>query len=174
MGDKRIRTIWGFLAWQLGNYELIEEQDQKGWLGRRPCQKIIGDKPTIFSDEVSRYLERAMGEKVGESTLYRQVMEFIQTLTTEISGSKNACLVYSLQASAREFFGDVEILATLDHLTSRVDAKREPIRGDEIFPVLRKRLLAELPPEEIVNKVADIYVDTIKRNILPYVSSDRG
>ena len=99
-------------------------------------------------------------------------MEFIQTLTTEISGSKNACLVYSLQASAREFFGDVEILATLDHLTSRVDAKREPIRGDEIFPVLRKRLLAELPPEEIVNKVADIYVDTIKRNILSYVSSE--
>lgn len=174
MGDKRIRTIWGFLAWQLGNYELIEEQDQKRVApGGDLVKKIIGDKPTlILLDEVSRYLERAMGEKVGESTLYRQVMEFIQTLTTEISGSKNACLVYSLQASAREFFGDVEILATLDHLTSRVDAKREPIRGDEIFPVLRKRLLAELPPEEIVNKVADIYVDTIKRNILPYVSSE--
>lgn len=170
----RIRTIWGFLAWQLGAYKLIEEQDQKRVApGGEIVKKIIGDKPTlILLDEVSRYLERSMGERVGESTLYRQALEFIQTLTTEISGSRNACLIYSLQASAREFFGDVEILATLDHLASRVDAKREPIRGDEIFPVLRKRLLAELPNEDIANKVANNYVDTIKRNILSYVPSE--
>lgn len=171
---KRIHTIWGFLAWQLGAYELIKEQDVKRIApGGELVKKIIGDKPTlILLDEVSRYLERAMGEKIGESTLYRQALEFIQTLTTEVSGSKYACLVYSLQASAREFFGNVEILATLDHLASRVDAKREPIRGDEIFPVLRKRLLAEAPPEEMANKVADIYIDTIKRNILSYVPSE--
>lgn len=171
--EQRVRTIWGFLAWQLGAYELIKEQDQKRVApGGELVKKIIGDKPTIILlDEVSRYLERAMGKFVGKSTLYRQVMEFIQTLTTEVLGSKNACLIYSLQASAREFFGDVDILATLDHLASRVDAKREPIRGDEIFPVLRKRLLAELPPEDIANKVADIYLNTIKRNILSYVPS---
>ena len=171
---KRIRTIWGYLAWQLGAYELIEEQDQKRVApGGELVKEIIVNTPTlILLDEVSRYLERAMGEPVGESTLYRQAMEFIQTLTTEVSNSKNACLVYSLQASAREFFGDTEILSTLDHLASRVDAKREPIRGDEIFPVLRKRLLAEPPSEDIANKVADIYVDTIKRNILSYVPSE--
>ncbi len=99
-------------------------------------------------------------------------MEFIQTLTTEVASSRYACMVYSLQASAREFFGNVEILATLDHLASRVDAKREPIRGDEIFPVLRKRLLAEPPSEEIANKVADLYVDTIKRNIISHIPSE--
>ena len=172
--SKRIRTIWGYLAWQLGAYELIEEQDQKRVApGGELVKEIIVNTPTlILLDEVSRYLERAMGEPVGESTLYRQAMEFIQTLTTEVSNSKNACLVYSLQASAREFFGDTEILSTLDHLASRVDAKREPIRGDEIFPVLRKRLLAEPPSEDIANKVADIYVDTIKRNILSYVPSE--
>lgn len=77
---KRIRTIWGFLAWQLGAYELIEEQDTKRVApGGGLVKKIIGDKPTlILLNEVSRYLERAMGEKVGESTLYRQGMEFIQ------------------------------------------------------------------------------------------------
>ncbi len=174
INGKKIRTIWGYLAWQLGAYELIEQQDQKRVApGGELVKKIIEGKPTlILLDEVSRYLERAMGEKVGESTLYTQALNFIQTLTTEVSGSKNACLIYSLQASAREFFGNVEILATLDHLTSRVDAKREPIRGDEIFPVLRKRLLAESPPEDMANKVADIYIDTIRKNILSYVSSD--
>lgn len=171
---QRIKTIWGFLAWQLDTYELVKEQDQKRVApGGEVVKKLLQDTPVlILLDEVSRYLERSMGERVGESTLYRQAMEFIQTLTTEVAGCKNACLVYSLQASAREFFGDVEILATLDHLASRVDAKREPIRGDEIFPVLRKRLLAEPPPEDIANKVADIYVDTIKRNILTYVPNE--
>ena len=171
---QRIRTIWGWLAWQLGVYDLLREHDEKRIApGGEILGKILRDRPTlILLDEVSRYLERAMGERVGESTLYRQALEFIQTLTTEVSGAKNACLVYSLQASARESMGNVEVLATLDHLTSRVDAKKEPIVEDEIFPVLRKRLLAEPPPEEIVNRVADVYVDTLKRDVLAYVSSE--
>jgi len=174
INGKSIKTLWGFLAYQLGNYELIKEQDQRRVApGGHLIKKIVSDKPTlIILDEVSRYLERAMAEKLGESTLYRQAMEFLQTLTTEVAASKYACMVYSLQASAREFFGNVEILATLDHLTSRVDAKREPIRGDEIFFVLRKRLFAESPDEKIANKIADLYIDELKKNIYTYVSSD--
>lgn len=171
---KRIYTIWGYIAWQLGAYDLVKEHDIKRVApGGNLIKEMLGNDPKlILLDEVSRYLERAMGVRVGESTLYRQALEFIQTLTTEVSGSKSACIVYSLQASEREFFGNVEILATLDHLASRVDAKREPIVGDEIFPVLRKRLLAEIPPEDTANKVADIYADTIRKNILSYVESD--
>lgn len=171
---QRIRTMWGWIGWQLNAYDFIKEQDQKRIApGGDIIKKILGNQPTlILLDEVSRYLERAMGERVAESTLYRQALEFIQTLTTEVSGSKNACLIYSLQASAREFYGNIEILSTLDHLTSRVDAKREPITGDEIFPVLRKRLLAEPPPEDTAKRVADIYTDLIKKNILAYVASD--
>ena len=52
-------------------------------------------------------------------------------------------LVYSLQASAHEAYGHEALLRMLDHLTSRVDAKREPVVGDEILPVLRRRLLGE-------------------------------
>jgi hypothetical protein len=169
-----IKTLWGFLAYQLDSYDLIKEQDQKRVApGGELIKKILSDRPMlIILDEVSRYLERAMAEKVGDSTLYRQAMEFLQTLTTEVAGSKYACMVYSLQASAREFYGNTEILATLDHLASRVDAKREPIRGDEIFFVLRKRLLGEPPDEEIANKVADMYINELKKNVFTYVSSD--
>jgi len=169
-----IKTLWGIIAYQLGSYDLIKEQDQKRVApGGELIKKIVSDKPTlIILDEVSRYLERAMGEKVGESTLYRQAMEFLQTLTTEVAGSKFACMVYSLQASAREFFGNIEVLETLDHLTSRVDAKREPIKGDDIFFVIRKRLLAEPPDEQVAIKVAELYIDLLKRNIFAYVSSE--
>jgi len=174
LNGQNIKTLWGFLAYQLGSYNLIKEQDQKRVApGGELIKKILSDKPTlIILDEVSRYLERTMAEKVGESTLYRQAMEFLQTLTTEVAGSKYSCMVYSLQASAREFYGNVEILATLDHLASRVDAKREPIRGDEIFFVLRKRLLAEPPDEEIANRVADVYINELRKNVFTYTSSD--
>lgn len=172
--DKNIQTIWGYIAWQLGNYDLLKEHDTKRIAPGGDLIKILlGNEPVfIILDEVSRYLEKSMGEKVGESTLYRQVLDFMQTLTTEVSGTKYACLIYSLQASARESFGNIEILETLDHLTSRVDAKREPITGDEIFSVLRKRLLAEPPPMDIANKVADLYIDSLKKNILSYVPSE--
>lgn len=171
---KRIHTIWGFIAWQLDAYDLLEEHDAKRIApGGDLIKEILGEKPTlILLDEVSRYLERTMAEKVGESTLYRQVLEFIQTLTTEVSGSMNACLVYSLQASSREAYGNAEILRTLDHLVSRVDAKREPIIGDEIFPVLRKRFFSESLPEDTANKVADIYVDILRKNILSFTPSE--
>lgn len=171
---KKIRTLWGYLAYQLGEYEIIKEQDQKRIApGGELVKKILSNKPTlIILDEVARYLERTMGERVEETTLYRQTMEFLQTLTTEVAGSRYACMVYSLQASAREAFGNVEILASLDHLASRVDAKREPIRGDELFFVLRKRLLAEPPDEVIINKVADMYINELKKNMLAYAVSD--
>jgi hypothetical protein len=174
VGSQRIRTMWGWIAQQLGAYDLLKQQDEKRIApGGTLLAKMLKGKPVlILLDEVSRYLERAMGEKVGESTLYRQALDFIQTLITEVSGATSACLVYSLQASAREFLGNVEILSTLDHLTSRVDAKKEPIIEDEIFPVLRKRLLSEAPPEKIVDKVADAYTDIIKREVLSYVSSE--
>lgn len=168
-----IRTLWGFIAYQLGSYDLIKEQDKRRVApGGEIIKKILSNRATlIIFDEVSRYLERAMAEKVGDSTLYRQAMEFLQTFTTEVAGSKYACMVYSLQASAREFFGNIEILNTLDHLASRVDAKREPIKGDEIFFVLRKRLFAEPPDEDIANKVADIYINELKRNVFTYLAS---
>ena len=39
-------------------------------------------------------------------------------------GAWRAVLVYSLQASAHEAYGNVALLSMLDHLTSRVDAKQ--------------------------------------------------
>jgi hypothetical protein len=171
---QKIRTMWGFIGWQLGTYELIKEQDIKRIApGGDTLKKMLSEKPTlILLDEVSRYLEKAMGEKVGESSLFRQAADFIQTLTTEVANSKYSCLLFSLQASARESFGNVEVLSMLDHLTSRVDAKREPVVGDEIFYVLRKRLFDEPPLDEIANKIADLYIDSIKKNILSYIPSD--
>ena len=57
LNGQNIRTLWGYLAYQLGSYELIKEQDQKRVApGGKLIKEILSDKPTlIILDEVSRY-----------------------------------------------------------------------------------------------------------------------
>jgi hypothetical protein len=47
--------------------------------------------------------------------------------------------------------------------TSRVDAKREPVVGDEILPVLRRRLLAEAPDPSVLAMTAEAYATEVTR-----------
>ena len=139
---QKIWTMWGWIAWQLGAYQLVKEHD----IRRVPplgdiVKQVLGDKPVlILLDEVLHYIEAAMGMKIEDGTLGRLSLNFIRTLVDEISNHPTSCMVYSLQASAREAYGNIELLSQLDHLASRKDAKREPIIGDEIFSVLRKKI----------------------------------
>lgn len=162
---QRISTLWGWLAWQLGEYELVREHDEKKVApGGDLVKKVLGDTPTLLLlDEVLKYVERAEGVKVGNSTLGSQTLEFVHTLSVEVAGTRQAVLAYSLQASARESYGREDLLRMLDHLTARVDARREPVGGDEILPVLKKRLVAETPSTEAVDAVANGYGDVIRR-----------
>jgi hypothetical protein len=165
----RVRTLWGLLAWRMDEtgalYELVREQDERRVApGGDVVAKLLTGAPTlILLDEVLRYVERAMGERVEDSTLGRQTLEFIQTLTNEVAGSETAVMVYSLQASGREALQNVGLLETLDHLTSRVDAKREPVPLAEVLPVLHRRLLAQPPDPNDAASVADAYEQTITR-----------
>lgn len=122
------------------------------------------EPPTlIMLDEVLKYFERANAESVavGQSTLGRQTLDFIQSLSTEVANSSHAVMICSLQASAGEAFGNVALLNVLDHLTARVDAKREPVVGDEIQPVLQRRLLSAPPDEAVSEAVADSYANLV-------------
>jgi hypothetical protein len=151
------------LAAQLGCYDVVAYHDvNRVAPGGDVIARMLGDAPTlILLDEVLKYLERVLGEPVGDSTLGRQTQDFIQSLSTEVARSARTALVYSLQASAREAYGNAALLGMLDHLTSRVDAKREPVVGDEILPVLRRRLLSGPVPSEPAEAVADEYATQV-------------
>lgn len=158
-----VHTLWGALGAQLGCFDLVREHEK----GRTspagdPVKAMLGDKPVlILLDEVLQYVERAMTIPVGESNLGRQTLEFLQTLTTEVANSTRAVMVYSLQASTREALDNIGLLTMLDHLAARVDAKREPVVGDEILDVLKKRLLAEPPPPDVAKQVATAIAQSV-------------
>lgn len=159
----KVHTLWGALALQLGSFDIVKEhEERRSAPAGDPIKEMLGDEPVlILLDEVLQYMERAMTIPVGESNLGRQTLEFLQTLTTEVANSKKAVMVYSLQASIREAFDNIGLLTMLDHLTARVDAKREPVFGDEILDVLKKRLLSEKPPLDMAKKVANAIAQSV-------------
>ncbi|MEM3059151.1 MAG: DUF499 domain-containing protein [Methanomassiliicoccales archaeon] len=158
-----VHTLWGALGMQLGCFDLVREHEKaKTAPAGDPVKAMLGDKPVlILLDEVLQYVERAMTIPVGESNLGRQTLEFLQTLTTEVANSTNAVMVYSLQASTREALDNIGLLTMLDHLAARVDAKREPVVGDEILDVLKKRLLFETPPPDIAKQAATAIAQSV-------------
>jgi len=96
---QRIRTVWGWLAWQLGEeaYALVAEHDERRVApGGDVIAKLLGNRPTLLLlDEVLQYLERAGGERVADSTLERQTKDFLQSLSVEVARSAKAVMVYS-------------------------------------------------------------------------------
>ena len=165
INGQHVKTMWGVLAAQLGCYDLLAYHDQNRIPpGGDVIADVLGDAPTLLLlDEVLNYLERILAEPVGDSTLGRLTQNFLQSLSVEVARTSHAVLVYSLQASAHEAFGHEALLSMLDHLTSRVDAKREPVVGDEILPVLRRRLLAESPDPGAAQAAAETFATEITR-----------
>ncbi|MGQ9525944.1 MAG: ATP-binding protein [Armatimonadota bacterium] len=173
-GDKdvgsgqRVHTMWGWLAWQLGPsaYQVVakHDRDRVSPAGDeiKAMFEATGKPVLLLLDEVLKYMERAAAVTVGESTLQRQAMDFIQNLTVEVANSTNAVMVYSLQWSAREALGNVALLEQLDKLTSRKDQVREPVTGDEILAVVKRRLLGAEPPAEAAQQVAAEYTEVVK------------
>ncbi|WP_446684875.1 ATP-binding protein (plasmid) [Cyanobacterium sp. IPPAS B-1200] len=156
---KKILTPWGYLAWQIGgekSYALVAEQDQKRIApGNDVLRKLFGNQPLlILMDEVLVYVETAMALVVGDSTFGKQVLTFIQRLTEVVTELPNAVMVYSLQASVQEAVGSEGVLGILDKLVSRMDAKKEPVSGDEVMRVVQKRLFADIGDINIIREIA--------------------
>jgi predicted AAA+ superfamily ATPase len=148
----KIQTIWGELAFRLGGqaaYEKVRAHDERG---ASPAGDVL--RPLletgpllILLDEVLVYVQRAGGRK-GDDPLRRQVMIFLQALTEVVRGLPNAAMVYSLQASIHEAAGDEALLQDLDHLVTRIDAKREPVSDEEVMRVVQRRLFPTFGDDE--------------------------
>ncbi len=161
------RTLWGELAWQIGGpegYGQVAEQDRLGVApGGDVLARLLGDAPTLLLlDEVLLYVENAMGVVVGESTLGRQTIAFLQRLTEVVAASPRAVMVYSLQASEQEAGGNLELLGILGKLVQRINAIREPVSGDEVLRVVQRRLFANLGDENHHEQVASAYAEVYR------------
>ena len=160
-----IQTMWGWIAWQFGEdkFALVEEHDRDRVApgGDVIAEVLSGCPKLLLLDEVLKYMERAAAVSVNDSTLQRQAMDFFQNLTVDVVNTHNCVMAYSLQWSKKEALGNVALLQEMDHLASRVDQLREPVTGDEVLPILQRRLLGAVPSQATAQTVADAYSDVV-------------
>jgi hypothetical protein len=167
----RLYTLWGELAWQLGGpaaYELVRASDEERISPGGTFQRVlelVGEQhgpALLLLDELADYCVQAAGKVVGASTLADQTISFMQALTEAVAAAPRAVLVVTLPASDTEVSTTAEagqILSRLQGRVGRVGADTQPVRDDEIFEVVRRRLFEDLGPEAVRLAVAGQYHD---------------
>lgn len=162
----RVLTPWGYLAWQIGGaeaYAQVAEQDRHRVApGNDVLREILGDRTVlILLDEFLVYVENAMAIEVGDSTFGRQVLTFVQKLTEVVREQAHTAMVYSLQASVQEAIGNEGLLSALDKLVNRLDAKKEPVSGDEVMKVVQRRLFESVGNASVIEEIARYHADLL-------------
>jgi len=161
--------IWGEIAKQLGEEEAVKSYwvdgpkavDQEGW------KKIIGDKPAlIMLDELPPYLKNASTRVVGAGTLADMVVYSLSSLMTAALELPNCCIVIANLSGSYQH-ETKELAAAIDNLhqeTRRQASIITPVQlaGNEIYEILKKRLIDELPGEDVIAEVAEEYAQRIK------------
>jgi len=162
--------IWGEIASQLGEAEAIKPYwangprsvDQKAW------KKIIGDKPTlILLDELPPYLDNASTRVIGQGTLATMITYSLGTLMSAALELPNCCIVISnLTGSYRaQTKALAETISNLQQETRRQAVTITPVQlaGNEIYEILKKRLIDDMPDERVIADVAEEYAQQIKK-----------
>jgi hypothetical protein len=165
-GKVHANTMWGWIAWSLQGeqgYERFKAHDQARVApGGDEILALLESGPNlILLDEVLQYLISVGGIKIEQTTLRDETLTFLQRLTTTVTNTKDAALVFTFQSSKRESLDYVNLLQTVDHLAARKDQRREPVEGAEIPRVIQRRLLAKVPADTDASPAAQAYQEIL-------------
>lgn len=143
-----VQTMWGHIAWQLAGkpgYELLRNFDaDRVSPDGNDIDKLLklSKGGLIILDEVANYIETCAAVPVGDSTLKAQVLLFVQRLSGRVGAHPHAVLAVTLTSKVLEAHGvaSQEAVDRLRNLLGRVQKVREPVQGDEVHEIIRRRL----------------------------------
>lgn len=155
-GDRKIRTTWGELAWQLGGAEafaMVAENDARGIAPGSHLLEALFKKYApclILIDEWVAYLRQIYKVDGLPSGSFDANLSFVQSLTEAVKASPGTLLVASLPASQIEVGGEggQEALARLKQTFSRVESSWRPASQEESYEIVRRRLFKEIPGDK--------------------------
>ncbi len=173
----RIQTLWGELAYQLGDkagYERLRAADEAMTPpGKQALDELLQtySPVLILMDELLVYQVKAASVSIGNTSLQAQTFAFLQELTEVVGSLPNAALVTTFPESHLEYYDHKEapeVFARLEKIFGRVQAVRMPVQGEEIYEVLRRRLFERIDGEG-AKRVVAAYMKTYEelKNELP-------
>lgn len=162
--------IWGEIATQLGAAEAIKPYWANGpkAVDQRQWKEIIGDSPTlILLDELPPYLDNASTQVFGQGTLANMAVYSLSSLMSAALELPNcAIVVANLSGSYKTQTKTLaDAISNLQQETRRQAMTITPVQlaGNEIYEILKKRLIDQLPDERVVSDIAEEYAQQIKR-----------
>ena len=143
-----VQTMWGHIAWQLAGrdgYELVSSFDaDRVAPGGSDIDRLLeaAGGGLVILDEVVNYIEKAAAVSVQDSTLKAQTLTFLQTLTVRAGSHNRVVVAATLPKSHLELHGtaSADALDRLQKIFGRVQKVREPVEGDEVHEIIRRRL----------------------------------
>lgn len=162
--------IWGEIATQLGAAEAIKPYWANGpkAVDQRKWKEIIGDKPTlILLDELPPHLDNASTQAFGSGTLANMVVYSLSSLMSAALELPNCAVVianlsgsYKAQTKAL-----ADAISNLQQEARRQAMTITPVQlaGNEIYEILKKRLIDELPDERVISDIAEEYAQQVKK-----------
>ena len=166
--DAEVRTLLGQLAYRLGRAEgfaRVAEQDRnlRGSSTTQIAHLLEAHTPClILLDEALQYLTKALAVPSHDGNLAATTLTFIKELCSAVATVPRAAVVATLTSSNLEDYATVageDMQERLSKVVGRTENIVSPVEGDDIFPILHRRLFTNIGPEEHRRSVANVYAD---------------
>lgn len=166
-GKQTINTLWGELAWQLGQeegYALVKDADTTG---TSPGKDVLKDLLSKFApcvvlvDELVAYVRQFPDDQPLSGGSYGSNLSFVQALTEAAKLVPNAIVLASLPQSANQAGGNRGAMAlqSLESVFARVQALWKPVGSEEAFEIVRRRLFEPIRDAKTRDAVCKAFAD---------------
>ncbi len=169
-----INTLWGELAWQLGEqsgeggakaYSMIAEADRTGTNPGDALRELFDRYAPVLVlvDEWVAYARQLFTNQTLPAGSFDTQFTFAQTLSESARNADRCLLVLSIPASDNEIGGEGGKAAVdrLKNAIGRVQAPWQPATDEEGYEIVRRRLFQEnvdhVARDAVVKSFADIY-----------------
>ena len=157
------KFLWGSVAEQLGKLDQFSEFFANGakFPNEQDWIDLIGGEPVLMLfDELPPYLEAAVTRPVGGGTLGDVTSQALANLFSAATKVPQLCIVLSTLVGQYKASSDLGKI--IQQITNEARRQAKPITpvelgSDEIYSILRKRLLVSNPDPAVVDAVADEY-----------------
>ena len=166
--DAQVYTLLGQLAYRLGGqvaFTKVAEQDRslRGSSTTQIAELLEAYAPClILMDELLQYLTKALAVPTHDGNLAATALTFIKELCTAAASVPHVAVVATLTSSNLEDYASLageEMQERLSKVVGRTENIVTPVEGDDIFPILHRRLFTTIGQEEQRRAVADGYAN---------------
>lgn len=167
-----IRTLWGEIAYQLAGkegYNFFEKNDtDKIAPGKEKLREFLENQQpfVLLFDEVLAYITKARGVDYHNTNLGAQTFEFLHELSETVSSLQNGMLIVTLPWSHLEDYTEKEeeSLAKLEKIFGRIESIETPVKGEEVYSVIQRRLFSGIKNKELRDNIILNYFDLYQRH----------